>query len=132
MAKLSLYTRTAALLVLVVLGGAISSLRAQSVNVFFGMGSAHDSASPSSFTLDGVSFYKRNSLGGLFGNFGADFMLTPHLGFGGEYAFRFAQSDYVPGLGLKARPGFYDFNADYQPTKEGKVVPVFQAGLGGA
>jgi hypothetical protein len=128
----SLYTRTAALLVLIVLGGAISSLRAQEVNVFFGMGAAHDSASPIPFTLDGINFYQRNSLGGLFGSFGADFMLTPHLGVGGEYAFRFAQTDYVPGLGLKARPGFYDFNAIYQPTKESKIVPVFQAGLGGA
>jgi hypothetical protein len=148
MARYSLYTRTAALLVLIVLGGAISSLSAQSVNVFFGMGSAHDSASPAPFVVTDpfgafVSNQPRSSLGGVFGNFGAEFMLTPHMGFGGEYAFRFAQGDYVKGTGnndgllgsgipIKDRPGFYDFNFIYQPTKEGKIVPEFQGGLGGA
>ena len=137
MAKRSLYTRTAALLVLIVLGGALSSLRAQSVNVYFGMGTATDSASPVPLPTtpnppDNVNSFARSSLGGVFGQFGADFMLTPHFGVGGEYAFRFAQADYVAAFGLKDRPGFYDFNLVYMPKKEGKILPVFQAGLGGA
>jgi hypothetical protein len=103
----------------------------QAANVYFGMGSATDKATPIPLTLGDTSF-PRSSMGGVFGTFGADLMLTPNLGFGGEYAFRFAQADYVIDAGLKARPAFYDFNAVYQPLSGKHVVPVLQAGLGGA
>jgi hypothetical protein len=110
----------------------VRSLRAQGVNAYFGMGTATDPATPIPLTLGGNAF-PRSHMAGLFGMFGADFMLTPHFGVGGEYAFRFAQANYVTDVGLKIRPGFYDFNLVYQPWKESKlVVPVFQAGLGGA
>jgi hypothetical protein len=112
--------------------------RAQGVNAYFGMGSATAPATPIPLTLtDPVSListsFARKHMGGLFGLFGADFMATSHWGFGGEYVFRFAQADYVPDIGLKARPSFYDFNAVVQPwTVSKRFVPVFQAGLGGA
>ena len=123
--------RFSILLLLISLAG-VSSLHAQGVNAYFGMGTATDPATPIPLTLGGTSF-PRSNMGGLFGVFGADFMITSHFGVGGEYAFRFAQADYVTGVGLKARPGFYDFNLVSQPWKESKlVVPVFQAGLGGA
>jgi hypothetical protein len=105
---------------------------AQGLNAYFGMGSATDTPSPIPLTLGGTSFF-RQGMGGLFGLLGSDFMVTSHLGFGGEYVFRFAQSDYAVGTGLKDRPSFYDFNAILQPWTESKrFVPVFQAGLGGA
>ena len=57
----------------------------------------------------------------------------PHLGITGEYSFRFAQSSYMPAEDVNVRPGFYDFNAVYQPTSgDKKIVPVFEAGIGGA
>lgn len=123
--------RTVLILFAFSLFGATQARAQQSVNVFFGMGSATDSASPVPLVLSGQTF-PRSSMGGVFGSFGGDIMLTPSLGFGGEYAFRFAQADYVVGAGLKARPAFYDFNAIYQPMSIDRVVPVLQAGIGGA
>lgn len=72
-------------------------------------------------------------MGGTFGVFGADFMINPHLGVNGEYAFRFAQANYLPTAGVNARPAFYDFNAIYEPISVSKrVVPVLEGGIGGA
>jgi hypothetical protein len=77
-------------------------------------------------------------MGGVFGVFGADFMILPHLGFNGEYTFHFTQASYLNGnnaLGvpINVRPAFYDFNAIYQPTSGDKhIVPVLEGGIGGA
>ena len=61
-------------------------------------------------------------------------MFKPHLGVNGEYAFRFAQADYLPAGGLKFRPGFYDFNVVWEPTagSDKRIVPVIEGGIGGA
>jgi hypothetical protein len=67
-------------------------------------------------------------MGGLFETIGGDFMFRPHLGVGFETSFR-SQSNYA---GINYRPLFYDFNAVYQPISSGRIVPEFQAGLGGA
>jgi hypothetical protein len=69
-------------------------------------------------------------MGGAFGKAGADFMLTPYFGIGGEADFRFSQGAYA---GLTYRPTFYDFNAIWMPTAHHvkRVVPELQAGLGG-
>jgi hypothetical protein len=125
-------TKLSVLLLLLSLGAA-QPLHAQGVNAYFAMGTATAPAATQQLSADGINFFPRKHMGGLFGVFGTDFMLTPHMGFGGEYAFRFAQADYVTALGLKARPSFYDFNFVYQPLEESRfVVPVFQAGIGGA
>ena len=56
-------------------------------------------------------------------------MITPHFGFGGETDFKFSQGSYA---GLTYRPVFYDFNAIWMPvTKLKRIVPEFQAGIGG-
>ncbi|PYU22574.1 MAG: hypothetical protein DMG30_14325 [Acidobacteria bacterium] len=44
---------------------------------------------------------------GIFGAVGADVMLMPHFGINGEYAFRFAQHNYLPILGVKYHPAFF-------------------------
>ena len=113
---------------------------AQSVSAYFGLGSAIDSAGTSpgcapQNVFDGVTgnCEPGGTMGGVFGVFGAEFMLKPHLGVNGEYAFRFAQADYLPMGGLKIRPNFYDFNAVYEPTSpDSQFVPVFEGGIGGA
>ncbi len=113
---------------------------AQGLSTYFGMGSAIDGAATSpgcapKFILDGVTSNCEPApkMGGAFGVLGADVMLNPHLGFNGEYAFRFKQASYLPMGGLNARPTFYDFNAIYQPLSVGKrVVPVLEGGIGGA
>lgn len=132
--------------------GSLTDLRAQGLSAYFGLGSANDSIahpvgqlgsvdafpcpdgqfSDEPFLLD--SCEPGHSMGGVFGVFGADFMWKSHLGFNGEYAFRFAQMDFLTNAGLKMRPGFYDFNVVYEPISgsDSRIVPVIEGGIGGA
>jgi hypothetical protein len=140
------------LLLSTLLLGTVNFAQAQGFSVYFGLGSATDSAGTTingidSFTGALVTCPPGNlfddltgncepgpRIGGVFGVFGADFMFSPHLGVNGEYAFRFAQADYLPLGGLTFRPGFYDFNAVYQPISGSgsRIVPVVEGGIGGA
>jgi hypothetical protein len=125
------------------LAGAKQS-NAQGLSAYFGLGSAFDSAATNSGCPSGqindplttpppVSCVPVSAMGGVFGVFGADFMITPHVGFNGEYSFRFAQSNYLPSDQINIRPSFYDFNAVYQPSSGDKrIVPVLEGGIGGA
>ena len=96
----------------------------------FGVGTARVGSSGQSIdTLGDGNLYNTPSMGGAFGKIGADVMLTPHLGIGGETDFRFSQAAYA---GLNYRPVFYDFNAIYTPTRsDRRIVPEFQGGIGG-
>jgi hypothetical protein len=106
--------------------------RAQELSASFGLGTATNSAGTtpgcaSKFIFDNFTgnCEAAQSMGGVFGVFGADYMFRPHLGFNGEYAFRFAQQSYLPAAGINARPAFYDFNAVYQPfSPKARIVPV--------
>jgi hypothetical protein len=136
---LKLTIRTVPFLVLLLLFG-VDQASAQGVSAYFGVGSAFDSAATQSGCPTGQitdpfvgGCASVNSMGGVFGVFGADFMIKPHLGINGEYSFRFAQSNYMPSEQLNVRPSFYDFNAVYQPSSGDKrIVPVLEAGIGGA
>jgi hypothetical protein len=147
---LSKFTIGTILLLSTLLLGSVSSVRAQGVSAYFGLGSATNSAGTTvngidSVTGASVTCPKGNvfdditgfcepgpTMGGVFGVFGVDFMLKPHLGFNGEYAFRFAQAPYLPAAGLNYRPGFYDFNVVYQPLSGKRIVPLVEGGIGGA
>jgi hypothetical protein len=147
---LSKFTIGTILLLSTLLLGSVSSVRAQGVSAYFGLGSATNSAGTTvngidSVTGASVTCPKGNvfdditgfcepgpTIGGVFGVFGVDFMLKPHLGFNGEYAFRFAQAPYLPAAGLNYRPGFYDFNVVYQPLSGKRIVPLVEGGIGGA
>lgn len=142
MSKLTI--RTIPLLVLLFLAG-VKQASAQGVSFYFGLGSATDSpatspgcpsqqiSDPFSGLNPPASCVAAQSMGGVFGVYGADFMIKPHFGINGEYSFRFAQASYLPSEGLNVRPAFYDFNAVYQPTSGDKrIVPVLEGGIGGA
>jgi hypothetical protein len=147
---LSKFTIGTILLLSTLLLGSVSSVRAQGVSAYFGLGSATNSAGTTvngidSVTGASVTCPKGNvfdditgfcepgpTIGGVFGVFGVDFMLKPHLGFNGEYAFRFAQAPYLPAAGLNYRPAFYDFNVVYQPLSGKRIVPLVEGGIGGA
>jgi hypothetical protein len=147
---LSKFTIGTILLLSTLLLGSVSSVRAQGVSAYFGLGSATNSAGTTvngidSVTGASVTCPKGNvfdditgfcepgpTIGGVFGVFGVDFMLKPHLGFNGEYAFRFAQAPYLPAAGLNYRPAFYDFNVVYQPLSGKRIVPLVDGGIGGA
>ena len=130
-----------------------SQADAQGISPFFGMGSAFDSAATNAGCASGniydpLAFSQpgpcvpANGMGGVFGIFGVDFMVKPHLGINFNYNFRFAQANYVVSpaadngfadLPVTVRPAFYDFNAIYQPTSGDKqVVPFVEGGVGGA
>jgi hypothetical protein len=126
------------------------TVRAQGVSPYFGLGSASNSAGttingidsvtgatvtcPKGFLFDDLTGFCEPgpTMGGVFGVFGVDFMFRPHFGVNGEYAFRFAQANYLPAAQLKYRPGFYDFNAVYEPISGQRIVPVVYGGIGGA
>jgi hypothetical protein len=131
--------------------GTLTSLRAQGLSPYFGLGSANAPAGTSvnAVTASGATVTcppgqlfdsltqaceAGPTIGGVFGVLGADFMWKSHLGFNGEYAFRFAQANYLPLGGLKFRPAFYDFNAVYQPISgsDSRIVPLIVGGIGGA
>jgi hypothetical protein len=141
---LKLTIRTIPLLILLLLTS-VKQAGAQGVSMYFGLGSATDSPATSPgcasqqindpFNPSGppASCVAAQSMGGVWGVLGTDFMIKPHFGINGEYSFRFAQANYLPVEGLNVRPGFYDFNAIYQPTSGSKrIVPVLEGGIGGA
>jgi outer membrane protein W len=100
------------------------------INAYFGVGTATDSSSNQQIDTFGTGTpYNTSSLGGLFGNVGAQLMVTPHFGVGGEFSWRFSQAAYA---GLQTRPLLYDFNGIWQPIGRTKrFVPELQAGIGG-
>jgi hypothetical protein len=118
-------------LLFVMIFGGVKFANAQSGDVYFGMGTATDPSTAQTFNTFGTSsVFSTPKMTGLFGMFGAGYMLRPTFGVGGEYSFRFAQGSYA---GLNYRPKFYDFNAIWMPLSNSKpVVPEFQAGIGGA
>lgn len=127
-------------LLLILLLGNGKAAKAQGLSAYFGLGSATDSATTSAgctprYVYDSFTgnCEPAPTMGGVFGVFGADFMLTPHLGVNGEYSFRFAQMQYLPAAGVNARPAFYDFNSIYQPVSGSRrIVPLMEGGIGGA
>jgi hypothetical protein len=136
---LKLMIRTTAVFVLLLLAG-VHQANAQGFSAYFGIGSANDGAATSAGCASKLVFDELNgqcetapTIGGPFGVIGGDFMIKPHLGINAEYSWRFAQADYLPLAGLKARPTFYDFNAVYQPTSgTSRIVPVVEGGIGGS
>ena len=127
------------LLLATLLLGSWNSAHAQGLSPYFGLGSGTASAGTSTGCPPQQLFDSFNdacepapTIGGVFGILGADFMILPHLGVNGEYAFRFAQANYLPLAGLKFRPAFYDFNVVWEPLSIGRIVPVLEGGVGGA
>jgi hypothetical protein len=142
--KLKLTIRMFPLLALVLLAG-VRQASAQGVSAYFGLGTLTDSAGTTNNSTavcpPGQLYDDFNAacepgptLGGVFGVFGADFMIKPTFGINAEYTFRFAQAPYLPDAGLNMRPSFYDFNAVWEPTEgaEKRIVPVLVGGVGGA
>jgi hypothetical protein len=99
--------------------------------VYFGLGTATDSSSGQSINTFGTgTLYPTPKMGGVFGNVGGSFLVTPHFGVGANVAWRFKQDDYA---GLNYRPLFYDFNGIWEPSHGStRVLPEFQGGIGGA
>lgn len=97
--------------------------------VFFGVGTAMAPSSNNLIDTFGTGNpFTTPRMGGTFGKFGADIMIKPSFGIGGEADFKFSQGSYA---GLNYRPMFWDFNGIFAPSRFKRVVPELQAGLGG-
>ena len=109
---------------------AMSTAGAQSLDVHIGVSGANAKSTGLSVdTFGDGTLYNTPSLDGAFMNLGAGVMITPRFGFGGEFAFKPAKSDYA---GLNYRPLFYDFNGIFHPAPSSKrFVPELQTGIGG-
>lgn len=109
-------------------GGTFASAQS-GLDVYFGVGTTTVNSSGTTIdTFGNGSLFSTPKMGGAFGKAGADLMLTPHFGIGGEADFRFTQGAYA---GLTYRPTFYDFNGIWHPIVRSRhVVPEFQAGIG--
>jgi len=118
-------------LLLTLLFGVVHLAKAQTGEVYFDVGTATDKSTGQQIdTFGDGNLFSTPKMTGLFGGFGAAYMIKPTIGVGFEYFSRFAQGSYA---GLNYRPRFYDFNAVWMPTpKTAKVVPVLQAGVGSA
>ena len=130
---------TGTILLFAVLLGSSNYANAQGLNPYFGLGTGTNSAGTSTGCPPGQLIDNFNTacepaptIGGVFGVVGLDFMILPHLGVNGEYAFRFAQAPYLPLGGLNFRPAFYDFNAVWAPLGGERIVPLVEGGFGGA
>lgn len=110
---------------------ALSAAHAQaSLDVHAGVSGANAKSTGEAIdTFGNGNLYSTPSLNGVFMNFGAGAMITPHFGFGGEFSFKPNKGDYA---GLNYRPLFYDFNAIIHPAPSAKrIVPEIQTGVGG-
>jgi Outer membrane protein beta-barrel domain len=109
----------------------VTGLHAQSsLDVHMGVSGAN--AKSNGLTVDTFgdgNLYTSPALDGVFMNFGAGVMMNSRFGFGGQFSFKPAKSDYA---GLNYRPLFYDFNGIFNPAPDHKRVrPEIQAGIGG-
>jgi len=127
------------LLVAIALSGGMIFADAQSVSPYFGLGNARDSVGttttstitcPTGQLFDGLICEPGATMGGLFGNFGVDFMFKKHLGVNAEYAFKFKRSPFLAGDSLNIRPSFYDINALWQPLTDKRMIPALEGGVG--
>jgi hypothetical protein len=74
------------------------------LDAYFGVGTMQASSSGQSIDTFGIgTLFQTPKLTGTFGKFGADLMVTPHFGIGGEGDFRFSQGPYA---GVDYRPFF--------------------------
>lgn len=97
--------------------------------VFFGVGTAMAPSSNNLIDTFGTGNpFTTPRMGGTFGKIGADIMIKPSFGVGGEADFKFSQGAYA---GLNYRPMFWDFNGIFAPSRFKRVVPELEAGLGG-
>jgi hypothetical protein len=137
---LSKFAVRGTLLLSVLLWAGVNSARAQGIRIspYFGLGSERDrvgttsnsvTSCPTGQLFDGLLCENGPTMGGLFGEFGVDFMFRPKLGINAEYAFHFSRVNFLPNDSLKMRPAFYDVNAVYQPFGK-RVAPILEGGFG--
>lgn len=120
------------LTIVVALCAVMKPARAQLVDVYLGVGAAHDGSTNQQFNTfgDGI-LYPTKSLGGVFGDVGLGVMFGKQFGAGFDLGWRFTQATYT---GVSYRPSFYNFDGIYSPTwvASKRFSPEVRVGIGGA
>jgi hypothetical protein len=102
---------------------------AQSVNAYFGVGTATDGSSGASIDPFGTGNpFTTPKITGTFLDAGATVMLTKHYGAGADINWRASQGNYA---GLLYRPVFYNFDGVWTPVSTKRFEPEVHLGLGG-
>ena len=106
-----------------------STVRAQQVDAFLGIGTARAGSSGRSIdTFGDGTLYSTPALGGVFEDFGLNVFVGKQVGFGWTASWR-AAHDYA---GLQYRPALHTFDVIYQPARlrTRRYAPEFRAGIG--
>jgi hypothetical protein len=102
---------------------------AQSVNAYFGVGTAMDSSSNAQIDTFGTGNpFTTPELSGAYLDFGASVMFTKHVGAGADLNWKASRGNYA---GLLYRPMFYNFDGVWSPVSTKRFVPEVRLGLGG-
>lgn len=120
------------LVLITALGLVMKPARAQLVDIYLGVGSAHDGSTRQQIdTLGDGVLQPTTSLGGVFGDFGLGAMFSKQFGAAFDIGWRFKQGTYA---GVLYRPLFYSFDGVFQPRRltTKRFVPELRAGIGGA
>ena len=106
-----------------------STVRAQQVDAYLGLGTARTSSTGQSInTFGDGTLYATPAMGGVFENFGVNLFVNKQVGVGWTASWR-AAHDYA---GLQYRPAFHTFDAIFKPAKlrTKRSTPEFRAGIG--
>jgi hypothetical protein len=106
-----------------------STVQAQQVDAFLGIGTARAGSSGQSLnTFGDGTLYATPALSGVFEDFGVDVFVGKQIGIGWTASWR-AAHDYA---GLQYRPAFHSFDAIFLPAKlrTRRYAPEFRAGIG--
>lgn len=102
---------------------------AQSVNAYFGVGTAMDSSSNTQIDTFGTGNpFTTPELTGTFLDVGGSVMFTKHYGAAADVNWRASQGNYA---GLQYRPLFYNFDGVWTPISTKRFEPEVHLGLGG-
>lgn len=103
--------------------------RAQSANLYFGLGTATDSSSHQQIdTFSTGTPFTTPAMGGSFLDLGASVLFTKTLGVGADLSWRATHAAYT---GIQYMPVFYDFDGVYAPLSGKHFDTELHAGLGG-
>jgi hypothetical protein len=104
--------------------------RAQEVDAFVGLGSAHASSNGQQInTFGDGNLYPTSGIGGTFTDFGANVFFGKQFGVGWNGAWKFTSTDYA---GLQYRISLHTFDGIYEPAhlRTRHLAPEIRAGLG--
>ena len=119
-----------AVLLFVWLSASRQPVRAQEVDAYIGLGTAHASSNGQQLdTFGDKTLHATRGLGGVFTDFGVNFFFNKQVGVGWTAAWRWSSGDYA---GLQYHSTFHTFDGIFQPARirTKHFAPELRAGIG--